>query len=321
MYGSFLQQNTNNDDHQNGTDGHQQQELSNNGNGIIGTSDQVYFEDESGVFGETQDDFSFAMVDPSDTYVFDVNPERSCFPTKREPPEPPAIHHADQGLFLAHYVNDASFADFSPVVAASRELQKEQQQQTRSGRGKNDYCFAEKANEIEMSAAQLAFDYLQSSTGTTTAEERRYDRSDDNNRSVFNVVMCGFGPAPLMVYVTTKPVLRGEEFLASYGLGYWLGKSFEYENQFDAALEALNAHPGVQKKRADETIEAAVIAGDEALEASYGEHIRLLEDTLSEFRSMRRKQDRKHRRKTNLRGLGKKILVGLRTKLVKVLHL
>jgi hypothetical protein len=39
-----------------------------------------------------------------------------------------------------------------------------------------------------------------------------------------NVVMTPFGPAPLMAYVTTRPVNKGEEFLGSYGLDYWLSK-------------------------------------------------------------------------------------------------
>jgi hypothetical protein len=43
-----------------------------------------------------------------------------------------------------------------------------------------------------------------------------------------NVIMTPFGPAPITAYVTTRPVRAGEEFLASYGLDYWLSKVHEF---------------------------------------------------------------------------------------------
>jgi hypothetical protein len=89
---------------------------------IVGTSDLVCFKDEARHFGVTATatamdtatatgtqeeddvpvDYSYAMLDPSERYVFDVNPSR--------------IYRDDgssSSMFLAHLVNDAAAADFN----------------------------------------------------------------------------------------------------------------------------------------------------------------------------------------------------------------
>jgi hypothetical protein len=281
--------------------------------GIIGTSDLVYFEGESHVFGENQDDFSFAMDDPSGKYHFDVNPERTVVRTTlgedsldsgsylaTEQSAAAAIHNANQGLFLAHYVNDASFADFIPVVAASKELMRKQRSMKHGDLpdAESQDDFAQKGKELEASAAQLAMEYLESSTGTrdngATAPKEAIPEG-------FNAVMCGFGPPPGMAYVTTRPVRCGEEFLASYGLGYWLGKAFPYDDDttLDSALDALDAQRNVRKAqdRADEVVEAALDAGDRAVRTSYKEDTTLLTNTLQDLQRRRRRQNRKQNRK------------------------
>jgi hypothetical protein len=96
---------------------------------IVGTSDLVCFKDEARLFGvtaihtatatststkEEEDDgnistsiqpqqpaapvdYTYAMLDPSERYVFDVNPSRTV----------------NSSMFVAHLVNDAAAADFS----------------------------------------------------------------------------------------------------------------------------------------------------------------------------------------------------------------
>jgi hypothetical protein len=93
------------------------------GNIIVGTSDLVCFDDEARQFGVTATattstkeedddgsistsiqpqqhvpvDYTYAMLDPSERYVFDVNPSRTV----------------SSSMFVAHLVNDAAAADFS----------------------------------------------------------------------------------------------------------------------------------------------------------------------------------------------------------------
>jgi len=279
-----------------------------NRDGIIGTSDLVYFEDESYFFGESQDDFSFAMDDPSGKYHFDVNPDR---PVVRTTIGEDSLdsgsdlaaeqHNTNQGLFLAHYVNDASFSDFMPVVAASKELMRKQQSMKHGDLPdpKSQDDFVQKGKELEASAAQLAKEYQDSSTGTR--ENGATATTKEARPEGFNAVMCGFGPPPGMAYVTTRPVLCGEEFLASYGLGYWLGKAFPYDDDdtLDAALEALETDPDVIRSldRSDEVLEAALDAGDRAVRNSYKEHTTLLTHTLQDLQRRRRRQNRKQNRK------------------------
>jgi hypothetical protein len=92
------------------------------GNIIVGTSDLVCFKDEARQFGVTATatrteedddgnsstsiqpqlpvpvvDYTYTMLDPSERYVFDVNPSRTV----------------SSSMFVAHLVNDAAAADFS----------------------------------------------------------------------------------------------------------------------------------------------------------------------------------------------------------------
>lgn len=160
---------------------------------LVGTSDLLCWEDEARHFGvngsddqveEEKVDYSYAMLDPSGRYVFDVNPSR------------PLVNY----LFLAHFVNDATAATFDD--------------------GNED------------SAAIIESELL------------RYLQSSSKE---FNCVMTPFGPPPLMAYVTIKPVEKGQELLASYGLDYWLGK---VENEEAAARiqEILDTSPRVQQE-------------------------------------------------------------------------
>ena len=252
------------------------------------------------MFGENQEDFSFVMTDPSGKYIFDVNPDRASASTPVPLDETTdscsdaSSHGFNRNLFLAHFVNDASFADFSPIVTASRDLIRRQKEKERNKnnagprKAESETDLVREVKELEASTAQLAFEYLQSSTGTGENETN----VDDQNG--FNCVMCGFGPPPLMAYVTTRPVRKGEEFLASYGLGYWLGKAFADNDEvaLDAALDFLADHPDIQRAqdRADEAIEAALDDGDRALRKSYRKHTALLKRTLKELKKRRRRK-------------------------------
>lgn len=265
-------------------------------NGIVGTSDLLYFEDESHVFGErAENDFGFAMTDPSDKYAFDVNPARQC----------------DSNLFAAHYVNDASFADFSPVVDAVKDLQRQAGVDARSSNGRkatDDALFSmnmkTKAEELDAAAVRLAVDYYLEAAGSTTTATptatATLDARDGGSDSIppvlgggFNVVMCGFGPPPLVAYVTTKPVPRGHEFLATYGLGYWLGKAFPYDDDhetFETARQALDANPAVQTayQKWDGVLQEALDVGESALRTSYRTQTHtLLPDTFEALRASR----------------------------------
>jgi hypothetical protein len=85
---------------------------------IVGTSDLVCFKDEARQFGvkvaatSTEEeyeqpvpvplDYTYTMLDPSERYVFDVNPSRTV----------------SSSMFVAHLVNDAAAADFSATSDA-----------------------------------------------------------------------------------------------------------------------------------------------------------------------------------------------------------
>ena len=273
-------------------------------NGIVGTSDLLHFEDESHVFGDAQEDFSYTMSDPSGKYMFDVNLERYSSRRRMSIENEngsnnnhtiaAAINNTD--LFVAHYVNDASYADFSSVVNAAKALMQRQQQSIGNGNsnGDNDFvgnCIRE-GEELDAAAARLAVDYLGSSTGTSSSSSAAVVE-----HTGFNIVNCGFGPPPLMAYVTTRSVRKGEELLASYGLGYWLGKAFPDEDDavLDAALAALDARPEVRQaqNRADDAVVAALDAGDRVVRTEYGALTKLIRDTFRGLRKDRRRQQRR----------------------------
>mmetsp|Transcript_26259 Transcript_26259/g.55203 ORF Transcript_26259/g.55203 Transcript_26259/m.55203 type:complete len:307 (+) Transcript_26259:743-1663(+) len=262
------------------------------------------------------------MTDPSGKYAFDVNPGRQC-------DDDQCRHRHD--LFVAHYVNDASFADFSPIVNAAKDLRK--QQQTRVGssssninsesdNGMNtmddEFLIKEKQKELDAAAVRLAVDYYLGATGTrrthtatavptttkaatntnttttTTVRQEGEDgsssSSSSSNTGGFNVIMCGFGPPPLMAYVTTKPVQRGQEFLATYGLGYWLGKAFPDESDgkaFETARQALDANPKAQRayEEWDDMVQDALDIGDAAIETHYRKQTKLISETFEVFRT------------------------------------
>lgn len=232
-----------------------------NGSIIVGTSDLLYFEDESHLFDDDQEDFSYSMTDPSGKYCFDVNPKRH---RKSERNTTNRGNH----LFVAHYVNDASFADFSPIVTAAKELQKRQQARDDSGGAD----FAMEAEILDVDADRCAVRYLETSV---------LDPDDS-----FNVVMCGFGPPPLMGYITIRPVARGEEFLASYGLAYWLGKAFADETNevFEASEDALTTRIAGTCKAAEDRIQAALDLGDRAVRNEHDAQTRLIRETLAGLR-------------------------------------
>lgn len=96
-----------------------------------------------------------------------------------------------------------------------------------------------------------------------------------------NVAMASFGPAPLMAYITTKPVKSGEEFLATYGIGYWLGlcKVVDSDEEMDALGGAIAGFAGVQdelNKYGAELQEACERAAD-AAGSKYAEVTSLIE--------------------------------------------
>jgi hypothetical protein len=269
----------------------------------------VYFEEESNVFGDAQDDFSFTMTDPSGKYFFDINPEREIYKNTisldanpSETSSEGSMHNNNNNndLFVAHYVNDASFADFSPIVNAAKKLRQQQQQNQQHTKEKDERDLVKKGEELDTAAARLAVEYLGTSTGTLFATPTNSTRvkaaasTTTTKSSGFNVVMCAFSPPPLMAYVTIKPVQRGEEFLASYGLGYWLGNAFPEDGDevLDAAVEALEMRPEVRRAqhRAETVMEAALEAGDEAVRKDYGRQTRLIPDTFTEFRRARREE-------------------------------
>lgn len=195
------------------------------------------------------------MTDPSGKYYFDVNPKRNN-----------NLLNPNDLLFKAHYVNDAFFADFTPIVTAAKDLRR------------NDVDFKAQSQELDNAAAELAIEYLESSCDS------------------FNVVMCGFGPPPLMAYVATRPVQRGQELLASYGLGYWLGKAFadDDERVLDAALAALEEKSEVRKaqSQADRIIETALGAGDRAIQSDFQVHTTLIKGMFRALRKEKRKRSR-----------------------------
>jgi hypothetical protein len=262
----------------------------------------MYFEEESNVFGDAQDDFSFTMTDPSAKYFFDVNPERNIYTNSSldanhsETPAGSIHNNNNNDLFVAHFVNDASFADFSPIVNAAKELRQQHNQQQKKENDVRD--FVKKGEELDEAAARLAMEYLGTSTGTltTTSNITRKEAASTTKSSGFNVVMCAFSPPPLVAYVTIKPVQRGEEFLASYGLGYWLGKAFPEDGDevLDAVTEALETRPEVRRAqhRAETVMEAALEAGDDAVRKEYGRQTQVISDTFAEFRRARKEETR-----------------------------
>ena len=186
----------------------------------------------------------------------------------------------------------------------------------------DEFLIKEKEKELDAAAVRLAVDYYLGATGTrrthtatavptttkataytttTTATTVRQEGEDDSSSSSsssssnsntggFNVIMCGFGPPPLMAYVTTKPVQRGQEFLATYGLGYWLGKAFPDEGDgkaFETARQALDANPKAQiaYEQWDDMVQDALDIGDSAIETSYRKQTKLISDTFEVFRT------------------------------------
>lgn len=211
---------------------------------IVGTSDLVCFRDEARHFGVfeyeeggipvAEVDYTYAMLDPSERYVFDVNPSRAV-----------------SSMFVAHLVNDAAAADFSIASAAEDG-------------GISIASFDE--------AAGTALAYLQESV------------------SNFNVVMTPFGCPPLMAYVTVKPVEAGCEFLATYGLDYWLGKGFKQGEQGDDAQEAMRKRleelPKVLHEidRADARVAAALREAKVAVRSSrYATHTDLIGEAVADL--------------------------------------
>mmetsp|Transcript_19195 Transcript_19195/g.29247 ORF Transcript_19195/g.29247 Transcript_19195/m.29247 type:complete len:414 (+) Transcript_19195:140-1381(+) len=256
------------------------------GSVITGTSDLLYFEDERNVFGEDQDDFSYTMIDPSGKYCFDVNPER-CWKVKgneansNKPDSGKTNNTKDNdncNLFVAHYVNDASFANFSPIVNAAKELKQKHPSNIQSI---DD--LAKAADDLDLNAIQTAVSYLGTSTGTMIS--KNMNQEVEPNPPGFNVVMCAFGPPPLMAYVTIRPVRSGEEFLASYGLGYWLGKAFPEDDGNEAFEAALLAQPDVRRavQRAEDAVQEALDVGDAAVRSWYQRQTHLIRDTIAKF--------------------------------------
>lgn len=106
--------------------------------------------------------------------------------------------------------------------------------------------------------------------------------------SNFNCVMTPFGPPPLMAYVTVKPIEAGSEFLASYGLDYWLGKVDDDDNEDDRTQtigERIEMHPQVRQEiqKYDNEIDAALEKAEiVALSERYRNHTNLLREMVGD---------------------------------------
>ena len=98
-----------------------------------------------------------------------------------------------------------------------------------------------------------------------------------------NVVMCPFGPAPLMAYVTTRQVAKGEELLGVYGLGYWLSYATEDQEEAELIRKDVISAPGVSEKLGycGEVLEAKVHEAEVGLERRYGLAISKLKEIFS----------------------------------------
>lgn len=106
----------------------------------------------------------------------------------------------------------------------------------------------------------------------------------------FNCVMTPFGPPPLMAYVTLQPVEKGSEFLASYGLDYWLGK-VENEDEEHQLRDILDASPEVQRAlqqydaKIDSVVDqAAVVSSD-----LHKDHIGLIRKAIKGYLARKRR--------------------------------
>ena len=220
--------------------------------GVVGTSDLICCQGEdASYFGVvpsnsndtsammTDVDYSYTMLDPSGRYVFDVSPHRSST--------------SDNNFFLAHFVNDAAaVADLSVLLANTTTARTitATNEQTKQ----HDDAIAQKTIETAM------IDYWKSSLQN------------------MNCIMIEFGPSPLMAYVTTKPVPVGKEFLASYGLGYWLGKVGD--DELVAEIETcLKNSPQLQQvcEIYDDAIDKSI---DEALQVVLSDRYRKCTDIL-----------------------------------------
>jgi hypothetical protein len=226
-------------------DSMEMEEQAGNCNIIVGTSDLVCFKDEARQFGVTATntdeeehvsipvDYSYAMLDPSERYVFDVNPSRTV-----------------SSMFVAHLVNDAAAADFSCCSHANENRTLE---------------------DFDETVVRTAVAYL------------------DESLANFNVVMTPFGPPPLMAYVTVKPVDAGTEFLATYGLDYWLGKVDEDDDDDDdddALYKRLFDVPRVRQKidRADDIVFQALKGAKAAVRGQrYKSHTDLMGRTVADL--------------------------------------
>lgn len=103
----------------------------------------------------------------------------------------------------------------------------------------------------------------------------------------FNCVMTPLGPPPLMAYVTTKPVEEGTEFLASYGLDYWLGKMDLYD---DRLKDTFDSSPEVQRllEQYETVIDSAVEQATAIVRSDrYKGHAGIIRETIQSYRSRR----------------------------------
>lgn len=73
-----------------------------------------------------------------------------------------------------------------------------------------------------------------------------------------NCVMTPLGPPPLLAYVTTKPVEEGDEFLASYGIDYWLGKVPDEDAEHIRHMWDRSTQMQIAQSHYDDAIDVAV---------------------------------------------------------------
>ena len=147
----------------------------------------------------------------------------------------------------------------------------------------NDLFVAHFVNDA--AAANFA-DCNSTATETQAASVRYLNASLDN----FNCVMTPFGPPPLMAYVTIKPVEKGGEFLASYGLDYWLGK---VENEDEAARigDILEASPEVRREleKYDRVIDSVVEQSTAIVRSDlYKCHTSMIKETIRGYMAKKR---------------------------------
>lgn len=127
--------------------------------------------------------------------------------------------------------NNFSFTAIDPSLTYTFDVNP-----TRDPTWLSDYFRAHMVNDASFVSTE---DVKLSKNNILYYAERALEYVKDSSRAA-NVACSPFGPAPFMAYITTRPVKRGQEFLAIYGESYWLGDSPEGITT-DAEMDAVCA--------------------------------------------------------------------------------